>query len=106
MRLLTVDPAAGEEQQRCLLRPDYPRQRDAQAEARMEAQPVEIGREARFWRGDAKIRHQRQAEAAADSRPLDGGHDRLGAAEQPHRLLIERAALTIADRLACRRAEI
>ena len=58
-------------------------------EARMEAEPREVGGEARLRAGDAQIRHQRQAEAAADRRPVDGADDGLGGAEEAHGLDVE-----------------
>ena len=59
----------------------------------MEAEPREVGREARLRAGDAQVRHQRQAEPAADRRAVDGADDRLGGAEEAHRLDVEVARL-------------
>ena len=76
-RLVAGNAAAGVEQQRRLLRADEARQGHGQAEAGMEAEPVEIGAEPRLAAGDAEIGHQREAEPAADRRAVDRADDRL-----------------------------
>ena len=55
----------------------------------MKAEPVEIGAEPRLLAGDAKIRHQGEAEPAADRRAMHRADDRLPGAEQADRLLVQ-----------------
>src|SRR5262249_56317212 len=81
-------PARVEEKVRLLL-PDEARQRVGEAEAGMEAQPVEIGGEARLDAGDAEVCGEGKAEPASDGRAMDGGDPRLASAEDPCRLLVE-----------------
>ncbi|MNI83135.1 hypothetical protein D3C76_1120570 [compost metagenome] len=57
----------------------------------MNAQPVEIGREPRFFAGDAKVRDQRQAQASADRGALDHTDQRLAIAKQAHGRLVDTA---------------
>ena len=59
----------------------------------MEAEPGEVGAEARLGAGDAQVRHQRQAEAAADRRAVNGADDGLGGAVQAYGLDVEVAGL-------------
>jgi len=89
VRLGAVDAAAGVEQQRRLLHADQAWQRHRQAEPRVEAQAVEVRREAPFGAGDTKVSHQRQAQAATDRGPLHRGDHRLRAREQPQRLAVQ-----------------
>ena len=76
-RLLAGDAASGIEQQRRLLRPDEARQGRGQAEAGVEAEPVEIGAEPRLLAGDAEIRHA--ARGRARRRPPAPGSRRRSA---------------------------
>ena len=55
----------------------------------MEAEPIEVGAEARLDAGDAKIGGERQAEPAADGRALHRRHERLAGAEDARGLLVE-----------------
>ena len=55
----------------------------------MKTEPGEVGAEARLRTGDAQVRHHRQAEPAADGRAVDGPHDRLLGAVEPHSLDVE-----------------
>ena len=57
----------------------------------MDAELCEVRGEARFARDDAKVRHQRETEPAADRGALNRGDDGLLAAEQAHRLAIQLA---------------
>ena len=55
----------------------------------MEAEPREVGGEARLRCGDAEVRHQGEAQAAADRRALDRADAGLLRAEQAGRLLVK-----------------
>src|SRR5262249_18651995 len=91
-RLITRNAAAGVEQQRRLLLADEARQCVSEAKAGVEAEPVKIGAEPRLGAGDAEIRHQREAEPAADRGALDRADDRRFGAEEAARLLVEMLA--------------
>ena len=89
VRLLAVDAPTGVEQvERGLVAGDE-RQRHRQAEAVVEAEPGEVGGEAGVGAGDAEVGRHRQAEPAADRRPLHGGDDRDRLLEQPDRHVVE-----------------
>src|SRR5262249_56976575 len=84
-------PARVEEKVRLLL-PDEARQRVGEAEAGMEAQPVEIGAEPRLDAGDAEVCGEGKAEPASDGRAMDGGDPRLAGAKDPRRFLVQMLA--------------
>ena len=71
----------------------------------VEAEAGEVGREARLGCGDAKVGHQREAEAAADGRSLDRGHDGGPGAEEAHGRVVEVPRRALRARCLRRRAE-
>src|SRR5262249_44572178 len=77
---------------------DHFGQRCGQPEARMEAEPGEVGAEARLRAGDAEVGHQREPQPAADGRAVNGADDRLARAEETDRLHVEMSGRL--DRLA------
>ena len=90
-RFLALYAPAGEEHQVGGLRPDQLRQRDGEAEARMNAQFHEIGGETGFRRGNAEVRRQREPEPAADGGALHRRHHRLFGAEQTDAFSVKQA---------------
>src|SRR5579863_440383 len=74
----------------------------------MDADFDEIRGKARLGRGDAKIRDQREPEAAADRWSLNRRDHRLLAAKEPHRFEIKRVAalwrLALIERVVLRTA--
>ncbi len=89
MSFFAIDPRSGVEQFECSLLADQRRQRDAQAEALVEAESSEVGRETGSGSADAEVGHTGQAEAAADRRALDGRHDRQFCREEFDGLVVD-----------------
>ena len=100
-RFLAAQPPAGEEHQIGGLRADEARQRHGETEARVNAELREVRRETRFRRHDAKIRHEREAESAADRGSLDRANHRLLAAEQTDGFAIQLAG-GVAEPFLCK----
>ena len=55
----------------------------------MKAEAREVRAEARLGTDDAQIRHQRQAQTAADRRTVDRADDRFARAQQAHRFDVQ-----------------
>src|SRR6185437_12816259 len=86
---LASHPTAGVEDQFRIVLPDQFGERGGEPGARMESELGEIRGKPRLGAGDAKIRRDRKAEAAADGRAMDRRDDRLFGAKNPHRLDVE-----------------
>ncbi len=67
----------------------------------MNAELREVRGETRFGRHDAKVRHEREAETAADRRPLNRADHRLLATEQTNGLAIQLAG-GVAEPFLCK----
>ena len=81
-RLPTVDAPTGGQQLEGPLPADHRRQGEGDPESLVEAEPGEVGREAAGRCGHPEVGGQGQTQAAADGRPLHGGHQGQGTVDQ------------------------
>ncbi len=93
----TLDTTSGIQHQIGILLTHQRGQRVSQAKTGMKAQQRKVGAEARFRATHAKIRHQRQTQAATNGSTLNGANNRLTGVKQAYRLIVEMALTLVRD---------